>query len=299
VNDYDALRRRIEVAVASFPQRSIDVGGFGLLVGDPTSLRARRRAHARTVLLAQDALAEIVALSDQPVVLMKGLEVAELYERPTMRPFRDVDVLCADPSALWSALSERGYRHRASRRSDIDHHHLPALASPRGRIGVEVHVRPNTPAWANVPLTRLTLAAPPSRTGVDGLLRPPDDVHALLMALHCWKGGFVRLRDAYDAVLLASVSESDVESAAESLGLGAMWRWTIRFIDTELLRSGRPSHRLAARLALPGEAGVSGRRRARLLAPFLCNGPVAVVRSHATEYRLGRSARQVPTPKNP
>lgn len=264
--------------------------GFDHLVGAPDHLRRLHRAHARTVLASEAVLAEISG--SQRVVLMKGLEVAQLYESPLQRPFRDVDVLLAEPRQVWDACVARGYRANPRRRIDIDHHHLPALAAPSGAVGLELHQRPNTPAWAHLPAELILETAEPSRTGIAGIDRPRDDLHALLLALHGWKGGFTRLRDLVDALLLAEVSEVPVEDTAAALGLSRFWRWTRRIVDIEIFGRSGGASRAIARAIVPNGTHLAGRRRARVLAPYLVAGPITVTRGHLDELRLGRAARR-------
>ena len=226
------------------------------------------------------------------VVLMKGLEVAQLYPDVVSRPFHDVDLLVTDPQGLWDLHRERGYGTNPNRRADIDHHHLPPLIHPAGHVGLELHHRPNAPGWAPVRPEQVFATAEPSRTPFDGILRPRDDLHALLLALHGWKSGFGRLRDLFDARVLAVVSGRDIEATAAELGLRRLWQWTVRLSDGVLF--GQPSRRsqLAARALLAKPEDRRRRRRVRVLAPYLVAGPVRVTRGHLADHRLGREARR-------
>jgi hypothetical protein len=290
----ERLLADIESALRNMePSTAARLGMSGLIPGHDAERICR--SNARTVLLAEHLIAEYLADRDEPVVLMKGLEAAALYPMPSMRSFRDVDVLSWNPHRLWADLMSRGFAHRATRRSDIDHHHLPALKAPFGQIGVEVHERPNTPAWGPLDVDVLMATAEPSRTGFEGVLRPRDDIHALVLALHAWKSGFTRPRDIYDALLLAVRSDIPVERTAAMFGLERCWRWTIEFGRVIFLdsRGARPS---IARMVLPRSDGIQDRRRVRLTTPFLVAGPLRVVRGHITEYRLGRQARRPSSP---
>ena len=218
--------------------------GFGLILGDPQQVHRRRMLHARTMLAGEAELQRLSA--SHPAVLMKGLEVAQLYPMPIQRPFRDLDLLVRNARDVWQRYVDFGYRRNPNRRVDIDHHHLPALATPSGAVGIEFHLRPNVPAWARIPTEMIFATAEPSRTGVAGLQRPRDDLHALLLALHCWKGGFGRLRDLLDALLLSNASEVPVEETAAQLGLAGLWRWTLRFADDRLFGHGSSASRASA-----------------------------------------------------
>ena len=255
-----------------------------------------RREHARVVLASDHVLTEMISDPADPVVLIKGREVAELYTRPIMRHFRDLDVLARRPQALWEKLVERGARQNPTRRGDIEHHHLPALKMPGLPVTVEVHIRVNAPRWMPTPTDLILDCCEPSRTGIEGIARPSDDLHALILAGHAWKAGFSRLRDLLDIALLDAASVRPVETTARELGMLRMWRFTLRLARAEILGQDDPNmHRLAA-LLLRADSPLDGRTRNRLIMPYLVADPVRVTSSHWAEYRLGRSARQTPAP---
>ena len=269
--------------------------GFDLLFGDDENLNRPRRAHARQVLVGRHLLRDQIEAHSGPIVLMKGLEVAMLYPSPTQRPFRDLDVLVEDPRVRWDRLVQRGFRSNPTRRLDIDHHHLPALEDTTGTLGVEFHHRPNVPLWASIPTEFVIDTAEPSRTGIDGVLRPRDDVHALLMAMHCWEGGFTRLRDLFDALLLAASGEASgkvpVEATAASLGLRRFWRVTERLAESQVL--GEPARRVPLqRWIVPTKPGIDQRTKSRLIAPYTVCNPLKVTAAHARALRLSRDARR-------
>ncbi len=240
--------------------------------------------------MAQHLLGDQVEHHEGPIIVMKGLEVAMLYPRPVERPFRDLDVLVRDPQVRWDRLVALGYRHNP-RRVGIDHHHLPALADLTGTLGVELHHHPNVPSWAKVPDDLVFATAQPSRTGIDGVLRPRDDVHALLLTLHCWKSGFTRLRDLFDAMLLAAASQVAVEETASALGLRRLWRVSVRLADSTLFGDEARASRLE-RWMLPRSLGIKDRRRIRLVSPYFAVNPLTVTTSHAREVLVSRRARR-------
>ena len=284
--------------ISNWPEPILQLHGFGLLTGNADPLRQRRRAHARTILAAEQVLETVGGFAgEQPLVLMKGLEIAQLYPSPLDRPFRDVDLLANGSVALWESLLASGYRPLASRRRDIDHHHLPSLKSDSGVLGVDIHTRPNVPSWSGIERVDVISTAQRSRTGIDGLLRPRDDVHALLIALHCWKAGFARLRDIFDAMLLAAVSDVPVEATASRLGLHRTWAATIAVGDHFLI-GGRKMNRFnpLTQLADPCRPP-HGRTYARVIAPYWVANPVRVTRAHTDDYRLSLAARR-PSPES-
>ena len=130
------------------------------------------------------------------------------------------------------------------------------------------------------------------------MLRPRDDLHALLLALHCWKGGFSKIRDLLDALLLAAVSERDVAGTAADLGLERMWRWTMRLAESELLgRSSRPVTALRKVLSFDRPER-RYHKRTRLLMPYLVANPMRVTSGQVRDYRLGQEARRRSTTAN-
>lgn len=287
----DELFTKLERGIAHWSDDERESHGFALLDDD----RHRDRMfQGRRVLVAEHLLSTWVSTA-APVVLMKGLEVAQLYPDPAKRPFRDLDLLVRDPRPRWDALVAAGFVQKADRRIDIDHHHLPSLSDPSATLGVEVHHRPNVPGWAQVPTELLFDTAEPSRTGLDGVMRPRDDLHALLIALHGWKGGFTRLRDLFDAVLLASVSAHDVRTTARELGLTRLWRRTIELVDTALLGEPSTRGRALVRMLVPRHSNAGLQRDLRrVLVPYLVASPVRVTATHVADVRLGRAARRKP-----
>ena len=133
--------------------------------------------------------------------------------------------------------------------------------------------------------------AEPSRTGIEGISRPRDDLHALLVAMHGWNGGFTRLRDLLDAVLLASVSSVPVAETADRLGLGRFWRWTLRLAESELFGYRSTMARIVARAVVPRDLTIVAEKRSRMIAPYLVAGPIRVTRGHFQELRQSREAR--------
>lgn len=288
----DALMEQLTKRVGRWHDDLLQQHGLHLLLGDDDDVTAERLQQARRVLASRFVLGEIVRQSKEPPLLMKGLEIAELYPDVTRRPYRDVDLLINRPFPIWDHLCQQGYSP-AKQSLELDHHHLPSLRDPSGTVGVELHVSPNMPRWASIPNELIFSTAEPSRTGIGGLLRPRDDLHALLIALHGWKAGFSRLRDLLDAVLLASLSEIPVDVTARQLGLLRFWNWTLRLAEFHLLADKSHRTALASRVILGPTLRATNRYRARLLAPYLVAGPVRVSAAHLSDFKHGRRARQL------
>lgn len=283
----EELWELLERNVSGWPHHQLRQHGFDLLFGEPERLAKERRAHARRVLVAQHALADQVEHHQSPVVVMKGLEVAMLYPRPIERPFRDLDILVRDARPRWDRLVSLDHRKNPKRAIDIDHHHLPALEHPTGVLGIELHHSPNLPGWAKIPNDLIFDTAQPSRTGIEGALRPRDDIHALLLALHCWVGGFARWRDLLDARILASAADEPTAETAASFGLGRFWEVSTRLADSLVFGIAGRAVPLQ-RYFVPTEARPIPRRRAVILSPFTAAHPARVIRSHLGLIRAQR-----------
>ncbi len=289
----EELWELLERNVSSWPHERLQQHGFDLLFGDPERLANDRRAHARKVLVAQHALADQVEHHQTPVIVMKGLEVAMLYPRPIERPFRDIDILVRDPRPRWDRLVEQGHRKSPKRAIDIDHHHLPALEHPTGVLGIELHHSPNLPGWAKIPNDLIFETAQPSRTGIEGTLRPRDDIHALLLALHCWKGGFTRLRDLFDALLLDSMIGNCTSATAGSMGLDRFWdRTVVLASETHLAMRSTDTPSWTTR-AIVGH-GANHRRMRSVVAPFYVVGPIRATGAIISSARRRQANRKSP-----
>lgn len=290
----EELWELLERNVSSWPHERLQQHGFDLLFGDPERLAKDRRMHARRVLVAQHVLDDQLQHHDTPMIVMKGLEVAMLYPRPIERPFRDVDILVKDPRARWDRLVELGHRKSPTRALDIDHHHLPALEHPTGVLSTELHMRPNLPGWAKIPNDLIFETAQPSRTGIEGALRPRDDIHALLLALHCWKGGFTRLRDLFDAVLLDSTIDHGTQATARSLGLARFWERTVE-MASETHLAMRPTDTPSWKTRAIVGSGASHRRSRSAMAPFYVVGPIRATGAIISSARSRLANRKQPT----
>jgi hypothetical protein len=290
LNREDLLSAVVE-HVGQWPAYRRDDHGFGLLCGSAPELAERRRHHARKILLTTATLEQLASRTEEPMVIMKGLEVAQLYSSPLHRPFQDLDLLVLDPERHWHDAVTLGYRPSPYRRMDIDHHHLPPLAHPAGGLGVEFHIRPNVPGWMGLDRALIFDTAVASRLPIANVLRPRDDIHALLLAGHCWKGGFARLRDLLDALLLSSSSGALLNATNYELGLDRFWEWTVKLAEAELLGQSSLRSSLMRRALRLDRPSRRQRKFARVVAPYFVSNPMRVTRVHMADHRLGRAAR--------
>lgn len=293
----EELLAHVKDQVAHWPESRRVSHGLDLL-SESAGAGDRRRIQAKVALVSQDILIDLGDTEPDRYVLMKGLEVAQLYPSVVQRPSGDVDLLALDPSATWTRLVECGYRQSTWRWDGADHHHLPALEDPLGVVGVELHRRPNAPLWSHISTDLIMSTAEPSRTQIPGILRPRDDLHALLMALHCWKGGFSRMRDLLDAMLLANASRVPVERTARALGLARLWKWSNLIAKQQLLGESTPARQIVARALRIENDRCRTNNWARVAAPYVVANPVAVTAEHFRDQRSSRSARRQFDPKS-
>jgi hypothetical protein len=195
----------------------------------PEAAAESERLGAAFSLAAEAHLARARAAVEGPLLVVKGPEVAALYPDPATRVSRDVDLVAADPEDVQRRLLAAGFAEAGSADYYADAPHLLPLAWPGLPVEVEVHGRPNWPPWLAAPTPEALLEdAVPSATGVDGLLAPSPERHALVLAAHAWTHGpLTRLRDLLDvAVMTAQADRDELERLAEAWGMARLWRTT-------------------------------------------------------------------------
>jgi hypothetical protein len=199
-------------------------------LGRPVGATLRRdvRIAAVRTMVAPAVLERARAAYDGPMALMKGPEVAARHRDPALRPFRDLDLLVADPAAAQRALLSAGFEGVGADGGAYDgRHHLQPLAWPGTPLLVEVHRRPEWPAWSAPPSAEELLAvARPAAVGVDGLLALPPAWHAVALAAHSWSDAPLRrVLDLLDVQLLAQGEErAEAARIADGFGLDGIWR---------------------------------------------------------------------------
>jgi hypothetical protein len=269
--DFDALAANGLVAVHAGSSHEYITGGTGARLALQLML-AGQRYHDALI-----ALDEMVTASEQPIMLLKGLEVAQRYPEPEQRLFTDLDLLVRAPEQLADDLHRLGYRALPDIVPD-GHHHLAPMIKPDGDFSVEIHRRPGWLSWMSPPTVdelfgRMEAAATP----VPGLwtLDPVD--HCLFVAVHAWAdGAFRRGRDVLDiAVMRADLEPSAMSERADEWGIGSLWQATQRCVDA-LLLDGPPSpttRLLTGHIAKGHARGPVSHRLAVYLADFLVTSP--------------------------
>jgi hypothetical protein len=178
---------------------------------------------------------------DGRLVLMKGYEVALRYPEPWLRPFSDIDLLADDSAAAQRALLAAGFVEVGEPSIFDGIHHLRPLWRPGSTLVIELHHELKWPDGETPPVPdELFEAAVPSRSGVDGIERLPDSMHALALAAHSW--AHLPLRRLLDLVDVAAVADGvpvgELAGLAERWGIGRIWGTSIAVTDEVLLGGG-------------------------------------------------------------
>ena len=209
----------------------------------PQALLDEQRARAFLSLGASHLLERVRDACGDPVVLMKGPELATRYPDPALRAFRDLDLLAADGPRVQRELLEAGFEAVGipSRYEGI--HHLRPLRWPGLPLLVEVHGRPKWVEGIDAPSTdELLAAAVPSACGVEGVLTLPAGHHALVVAAHSWAhvplGRLAHLVDV--AVLLRGADPEPIAELARRWRVDRVWRSTLSATGAVLGAAGLP-----------------------------------------------------------
>jgi len=263
----------------------------------PPELEAEARRAGMIAMPAYPLLERACAAYDGKLMLMKGAEVAAHYRHPSDRYFCDLDLLADDASAAQRALIEAGFVECGDPENYEHQQHLSPLVWPGVPLFIEVHRRPNSPAWLPPPpVDEILKLSVPSATGVEGLLAPDPAAHALLLVAHSWaQAPLRRLADLLDVAAL--VGEDGRRRAAELArrwGWEGMWQVAASAGDAVLSNGAWPaSLRVWARhLTQTRDRTVLEEHITRIAAPA-CALPVsAVPGAVATAIRLTATRRE-------
>lgn len=224
--------------------------------GEPVPDELRR--SARNAALVELATAEVLDRArravGQPIVVLKGPELAALHPAPLRRPFWDLDLLVADAEAAQDDLLGAGFTEAADGHDGYaDHHHLPPVSAPGLPVPIEVHRGLGAQTWARVPPASVLVArAVPSATGIDDVLTLDPVDHAVFVANHAWRSAPLgRLGHLVDVQVLRLAARDRYDDAdrrlratARAWRLARVWSLTVAAIEGELLRARPLSPRL-------------------------------------------------------
>jgi hypothetical protein len=208
----------------------------------PEELAESQRLGAAFALAASVHLQRARAAVDGPLLVLKGPELGALYPDASLRIYRDLDLFAPDAAAAQRSLVVAGFAEVGDPEYYAEAPHLRPLAWPGLPMELEVHERPNWPRWLEPPpVAELFADARPSAGGVDGLLAPSPERHALLVAAHAWMHGpLERARDLLDVGLLAAEADrAELDRLARAWGIEKLWRATLALVEG-LFLDGRP-----------------------------------------------------------
>ena len=201
----------------------------------PGALAREERAALLSSLTARPLLERVRALSDGPLLLIKGPEVAERYPGRARR-FGDLDLLSPRAEHVHAALMDSGFVEVYDPEFEVtpEHHHLPPVRWEEVPLSVEVHKAPNWPPRApRPPVEELFEARVPSALAIEGISAPAPVHHALVLAVHAWRHEPLRtIRDLLDvAVVAAPLEPRELELTARRWGIERVWRTTSEAIE--------------------------------------------------------------------
>jgi hypothetical protein len=203
----------------------------------PEDFVVQERLAALATMAAPIVLQRVRDAVDDPLLLTKGPEVAADYPDPAWRAFGDLDLLAPNAEAVQQTLLAAGFGLVGDPKLYVDIHHLRPVLAPGTHLPVEIHIRPKWFGVGGPPaVAELLEAAVPSTVGVDGLLAPCPEHHALLLAVHSWAHEPLRrLRDLVDvAAVLVKADEAETARVARSWNVGRLWSTTRRALDAVL-----------------------------------------------------------------
>jgi hypothetical protein len=247
----------------------------------PPELRRQRQQQAIARMVTSVLLKRVRAAYDGQLLLMKGPEVAAWYEHPADRGFRDLDILADDAPAAQRALVAAGFVEHRDPGYYADKQHLCPLISPGIALVVEIHRRPNRPAWLpQVQAHQVLELGVPSATGVAGILAPSPGTHALLLAAHSFAHSSMgHLRDVVD---VAAVMGGDTSGESEAIAREWDWEglWQLSHAAVDALLTGEDAPRvLGGHLRTARERTVFENHVARTAAPVYALPKRRVVRA--------------------
>lgn len=242
--------RAVDVLIGRAPGlRALRAHGLLLLAAERGHLahdeleavRGDLELAAIRTMIVPDLLRRLREVTDGPLLVLKGPEVAARYPDPALRSFVDLDVLVADAEGVQRALVGAGFEEDpdppwAFRRSDggdlfRDRQHCHPLRWSGWPLRIEVHRRPSWPSGLRPPsFEELVSRAGPSATRVEGVLAPAPADHALILAAHAWaRAPLARVRDLLDVRLeVAETNDELVGRRAREWGMQRLWTATHR-----------------------------------------------------------------------
>lgn len=221
------------------------------LAGDevPEHLLREERASRAATIVAPVLLERAREAYSGPLLLVKGPELTVRYPGAARR-FGDLDLVAGDAEEAQASLLAAGFRLQDRRwppegydEVRHPHYHLHPLEWPGLALRIEIHKHVKWPEGLRPPRNEeLFEAGVPSVVGVEGLLAPHPDHHAVLLSSHAW--GEIPMRKLRQLVdVLAFVEDSDrdeLRRLAASWGIERGWSSTLTVADWLLRDAPEP-----------------------------------------------------------
>jgi hypothetical protein len=253
----------------------------------PAELVEEERRLAAVSISASMLLRRIRAVSDAPIIVMKGPEAAARWPQARLRPWKDLDLLVADAHGLQRELLAAGFVEIGDPALYEDIHHLRPLMAPELPLTIEIHLRPKWPEGARTPTFEelFAAAAPGVFAGIPDVLAPSAAHHAVLLAGHAWEHNPLncvgQLADV--AALTLEAGHDAADAVAREWGVERLWATTTRAIDDLLAERRAPvwrRHLVEARERTVFEGHVE-----RLVGPIAAGSPATATRALANTLR--------------
>jgi hypothetical protein len=209
----------------------------------PAELQEEERKTEVAGLVVRPLLERVRAAYDEPVLVLKGPDVANAYPDPALRPFHDLDLLVADAAAAHRALLDAGFRCVGEPSLYVGIHHLQPMIWPGLPVHVELHSRPKWVEGLEPPSAEALLErAEATNPELAGALSLPPAELALVLAAHGWAHEPLwRLRDVVDVAAVAlHADRGRIDALAREWGIERMWRTTIRVAEALFFGESQP-----------------------------------------------------------
>jgi hypothetical protein len=239
----DRLLEELDPELASAHGLGALAGRRLRLRGEPVPERLVReeRAARAGMLIVPALLARVREAYDGPLLVLKGPALARAYPDGARR-IGDLDLLAGNAERAQEALLAAGFHLRPDPSPpDFNvHHHLPPLGWPGIPLPVEIHRRPAWPRGLSAPRNEeLFEAALPAGVGVEGILMPDRNQHAVLLVSHAWREvPMQKLRALVDVLALTDdAAREELAQLADRWNIQRGWHSTLAAADW-LLRDG-------------------------------------------------------------
>ena len=215
----------------------------------PEYLLREERAARTAALVAPAMLKRARDAYDGPLLLVKGPELTARYPDAARR-FGDLDLVAGNAEEAQAALLAAGFRLQdrdwpPEGYDDVrrPHYHLHPIELPGLALRIEIHKHAKWPEYLRPPANEeLFEAAVPSVVGIDGLLTPHPDHHAVLLVSHAWgEVPMRRLRQLVD--LFAFVDDGnrpELRRLAARWAIERGWSSTVAIGDWLLRENPEP-----------------------------------------------------------